>query len=58
VARRIRRHLRETRIVTGGTAGYRNWIGFDKERRTAAVVLTNSSQGADDLGFELLTVSH
>jgi CubicO group peptidase (beta-lactamase class C family) len=39
----------------GGTGGYRTWMGFDAKRRTAAVVLTNSTQGADDLGVALLT---
>jgi D-alanyl-D-alanine-carboxypeptidase/D-alanyl-D-alanine-endopeptidase len=39
----------------GGTGGYRTWIGFDKARRTAAVVLTNSLQGHDDLGLQLVT---
>jgi CubicO group peptidase (beta-lactamase class C family) len=39
----------------GGTGGYRTWIGFDKARRTAAVVLTNSQQGHDDLGVQLVT---
>ena len=38
----------------GGTGGYRTWLGFDKKKGLAAVVLTNSSHGADDLGFELL----
>ena len=38
----------------GGTAGYRTWMGFDKQKGLAAVVLTNSAHGADDLGFELL----
>ena len=38
----------------GGTAGYRTWMGFDAKRKTAAVVLTNSGHGADDLGFALL----
>jgi CubicO group peptidase (beta-lactamase class C family) len=38
----------------GGTGGYRTWMGFDKKRGVAAVVLTNSTHGADDLGFELL----
>jgi serine-type D-Ala-D-Ala carboxypeptidase/endopeptidase len=38
----------------GGTGGYRTWIGFDKVRKMAAVVLTNSTNGADDLGYELL----
>ena len=38
----------------GGTGGYRTWLGFDKQKGLAAVVLTNSAHGADDLGFELL----
>ena len=38
----------------GGTGGYRTWMGFDAQRKIAAVVLTNSSQGADDLGYALL----
>ena len=38
----------------GGTGGYRTWMGFDKSRKIAAVVLTNSTHGADDLGYELL----
>jgi CubicO group peptidase (beta-lactamase class C family) len=38
----------------GGTGGYRTWLGFDKQQGLAAVVLTNSGHGADDLGFELL----
>ena len=38
----------------GGTGGYRTWLGFDKQKGIAAVVLTNSSHGADDLGFELM----
>jgi hypothetical protein len=29
-------------------------MGFDKQKGLAAVVLTNSAHGADDLGFELL----
>jgi len=38
----------------GGTGGYRTWLGFDQRKALAAVVLTNSTHGADDLGFELL----
>ena len=29
-------------------------MGFDKNRKIAAVVLANSTHGADDLGYELL----
>jgi CubicO group peptidase (beta-lactamase class C family) len=37
----------------GGTGGYRTWMGFDKQKGLAAVVLTNSAHGADDVGFGL-----
>jgi CubicO group peptidase (beta-lactamase class C family) len=39
----------------GGTGGFRTWIGLDTDRRVAAVVLTNSVHGADDLGLQLVT---
>ena len=39
----------------GGTGGYRTWIGFDKSRKVAAIVLTNSTSSNDALGFELVT---
>jgi CubicO group peptidase (beta-lactamase class C family) len=42
----------------GGTGGYRSWIGFDLKRRVAAVVLTNSDQGADAFGVELVRASN
>ena len=45
---------REVVWHNGGTGGYRTWLGFDKNKGLAAIVLTNSSHGADDLGFELL----
>ncbi len=38
----------------GGTAGYRAFIGFDKENKKGIVLLTNSSAGADDIGLHLL----
>jgi len=41
----------------GGTGGYRTWLGFDKTRKVAAIVLGNSGVGHDDLGFELVTKS-
>ena len=51
------RRLNGREIVwhNGGTGGYRTWLGFDKARNTAAVVLTNSALGNDDLGFQLMT---
>jgi CubicO group peptidase (beta-lactamase class C family) len=41
----------------GGTGGYRTWLGFDKSRKVAAIVLTNSTMSNDDLGFELVAGS-
>jgi CubicO group peptidase (beta-lactamase class C family) len=38
----------------GGTGGYRTFAGFVKETSTGVVVLTNSTAGADDIGFHLL----
>jgi len=38
----------------GGTGGYRTWVGFDPAAGRAAIVLTNSATGADDIGFHLL----
>ncbi|MBK9107582.1 MAG: serine hydrolase [Saprospiraceae bacterium] len=43
-------------IIThsGGTGGYRTFIGFVKEIGKGVVVLTNSDIGADDIGMRLL----
>jgi CubicO group peptidase (beta-lactamase class C family) len=38
----------------GGTGGYRSFAGFVKETGVGVVVLTNSSEGVDDIGFHLL----
>jgi D-alanyl-D-alanine-carboxypeptidase/D-alanyl-D-alanine-endopeptidase len=38
----------------GGTGGYRSYLGLDKGGRRAVVVLTNSQNGADDIGRHLL----
>ncbi|MEE8572659.1 MAG: serine hydrolase [Gemmatimonadota bacterium] len=38
----------------GGTGGYRSFAGFVNETQTGVVVLTNTSQRADDIGFRLL----
>jgi CubicO group peptidase (beta-lactamase class C family) len=46
---------RDVHWHNGGTGGYRTWIGFDRSRKTAAIVLTNSAMPNDDLGFELVT---
>ena len=38
----------------GGTGGYHSFIGFDKKRKLGAVVLANSANDIDDIGFHLL----
>lgn len=49
-------HIRDENIVwhNGGTGGFRSFAGFDKTKNKAVVVLTNSTTGADDLGFHFL----
>jgi serine-type D-Ala-D-Ala carboxypeptidase/endopeptidase len=45
-----------TQIIwhSGGTAGYRTFIGFDKKNRRGVVVLSNTAIGVDDIGLHLL----
>jgi CubicO group peptidase (beta-lactamase class C family) len=52
----IVRAVGDDRIVwhNGGTGGFRTWAGFDPELGVGAVVLTNSSQSADDIGVHLI----
>jgi hypothetical protein len=38
----------------GGTGGYRTFIGLDKKRKCGVVVLANSANSIDDIGFHLL----
>ncbi len=38
----------------GATGGYRTFIGFVKESGKGVVLLTNSAEGADDIGYYLL----
>lgn len=49
-------HIRDEKIIwhNGGTGGFRSFAGFDKTKNKAVVILTNSTTGADDLGFHLL----
>jgi len=48
-------HLRNKIIWhNGGTGGFRTFAGFEPEKKMAVVVLTNSTAGADDIGFHLL----
>lgn len=49
-----RGHGRELHWHNGGTGGYRSFLGFDLESRTGVVVLSNSGDSVDDLGFHLL----
>lgn len=46
----------DIRIVWHGgrTGGYRSFIGFDPARKMGVVVLSNSVEGVDDLGFHLM----
>lgn len=39
----------------GGTGGFRSWMGLDRERGKAAVVLSGVSRSVDRHGFDLLT---
>jgi len=52
-------HIRNNAIVwhNGGTGGFRTFAGFDAGKKIAVVILTNSTTGADDLGFHLLDES-
>jgi D-alanyl-D-alanine-carboxypeptidase/D-alanyl-D-alanine-endopeptidase len=38
----------------GGTGGYRSFAGYDPDRKIGVVVLTNSTNDSDDIGFHLL----
>jgi len=38
----------------GGTGGYRSFAGYDPRERIGVVVLSNASNGVDDIGFHLL----
>ncbi len=38
----------------GGTGGYHSFIGFDKMRKLGVVLLANSANSIDDIGFHLL----
>lgn len=38
----------------GGTGGFHSFIGLDRSRKHAVVILTNGTQSIDDIGFHLL----
>ena len=47
-------HGRTIHWHNGGTGGYHPFAGFDKERKRGVVVLSNSTNDIDDIGFHLL----
>ncbi len=47
-------HGRDLHWHNGGTGGYRSFLGFDLDAGTGVVVLSNSGDSVDDLGFHLL----
>jgi CubicO group peptidase (beta-lactamase class C family) len=48
---------RETVWHNGGTGGYRSFVGFNRGGSLGVVVLTNSNESVDDLGFHVLDPS-
>ncbi len=53
-------HILNHRYIwhNGGTGGFRSFAGFDPVAKRAIVILTNSSEGADDLAFHWLDNSY
>ena len=45
---------RESVWHNGGTGGYRSFVGFNRGGSLGVVVLTNSNESVDDLGFHVL----
>ena len=52
----ITTHTRRVAITwhNGGTGGYRGFLGLDRKEKRAVVILANSANSVDDLGFHLL----
>ncbi len=42
----------------GATGGYHSFIGFDKKKKLGVVVLANSENSIDDIGFHLLEAKY
>lgn len=40
--------------INGGTGGYRSYIGFIKDADVAIILLSNSANSVDEIGFEIL----
>lgn len=49
-------HAHEPPVImhNGQTGGYHSFVGFDPARRRGVVVLTNTANSIDDIGFHLL----
>jgi serine-type D-Ala-D-Ala carboxypeptidase/endopeptidase len=47
-------HGREIVWHNGGTGGFRSFAGYDPRERFGVVVMSNASNGVDDIGFHLL----
>lgn len=52
----IRRKKGEAGIIwhNGGTGGYHSFMGFAPENSTGVVILSNSTNNIDDIGFHIL----
>ena len=42
--------------TNGGTGGFRSFIGFIKDTNTAVVILSNSANSVDEIGFDILEI--
>lgn len=42
--------------TNGGTGGFRSFIGFIKDTNTAVVILSNSANSVDEMGFDILEI--
>ncbi|MFK7932099.1 MAG: serine hydrolase domain-containing protein [Saprospiraceae bacterium] len=43
---------------SGGTNGFRAYMGFVKDTQTGVVILSNTAKNVEELGFELLEILH
>ena len=51
------RHTHQVLWHTGGTGGFRSFLGFVKETETGVVVLSNCARSVDAIGFRILEAS-
>ena len=40
--------------MSGGTGGFRSFMAFNKDRNMAIVILSNSANPVEEMGFEIL----